>query len=91
MFNREKKEKIMTYILEKKSGYRQDLVEEFGEDVVRELCMLGYITQGTVFEGNSHKRTWSITQKAKDFYLFFMSELTEYEKERGRYLHKIGV
>ena len=82
---------VIRYILKRGSGYRDELIVQFGEDFVDELCMLGYITQGaTLDEGNSYKRTWKMTKKAEDYFHFFLADLTEKEKERGRYLHKIG-
>ena len=83
-------EEAIVYILEKKSGYRKELIEKYGEDFVNELAMLGYITQGATFVEEGYERTWKKTKKAGDYFRFFIKELTTEEKERGCYLSSLG-
>ena len=84
--------RAIAYILDEKNGYRSDIIKEFNEKFVEDLSSLGYITQGASLhrENGLYERTWSKTKKAEKYDRFFLSELTEKEKERGRYLHSLG-
>jgi len=80
------------YILGEENGYRDELIRKLDNDkeFVEQLGRLGYITQGATMKGNSYERTWRKTKKAEDYSRVFLSELTEEEKEKGRYLHSLG-
>jgi hypothetical protein len=54
----------LTYILEKQSGGLNDLISEYGEDKVEELCLTGFIHQGR--DGN-RENTWKITDFASKY------------------------
>lgn len=78
-------------VLDKKKGYRDDLILEVGsEELVDELALLGYISQGSTIDNNTAKRTWRKTVKADNYARFFIDKLEEEEEKMGLYLDSVG-
>ena len=92
MFGHVEMKKAIAYILRVRSGYRRDLINEFDEKIVEDLSSLGYITQGATLhrENGLYESTWKKTKKAESYDRFFISELTDNEREGGYYLHSLG-
>ncbi|MCL2652002.1 MAG: hypothetical protein FWD60_13405 [Candidatus Azobacteroides sp.] len=81
------------YIVKNRNGYRDELLKILNNNTehINELGMLGYISNGTTQNhNNSYARTWGMTDKAKDYFRLFISDLSDREKEDGRYIYSRG-
>jgi hypothetical protein len=86
------KRAAIEYLFLNKNGDKSTIIDLFGTELVEELRTLSYISIGLYLdkEGNS-KESWSSTEKANNYYNLCIKDLTDKEKERGRYLHGIGT
>lgn len=63
MSTKSKKEAI-NYIYSKKYGVYEDLIKEFGKDIVDSLCVTGLIKRG---QENTSVNSWKITNEGLNF------------------------
>ena len=56
------RQKAYTYLIEKKCGYREDLIKKITEELFDEFCLIGFIREGMDGEW---KERWTLTDFGK--------------------------
>jgi hypothetical protein len=75
------------YIHTPGKGVKEELISKIGEELYKEFCLLGYISQGV---NGSGVKTWIATNLGKKQFDFFREPTTE-ERKLGLYFASLGV
>ena len=82
---------MIAYIYLKRYGKRDELIDLFGIDIVEELALQGYITQGTTKMGEDcYSRTWRKTSMTDEYFQLHIKPIKEANAENGKYLYALG-
>ena len=83
--------RVIAYIYLKRYGKRDELIDLFGKDIVEELALKGYITQGTTkMDEGVYSRTWRKTSMTDEYFQLFIKPIKEANAENGKYLYALG-
>ena len=84
-------EGALKIICKDSAGELHSLKRVLGDDMVEELCITGFLTQGVKRTDNRAIPAWRKTKLAEKAYKSIYADLTEHERKMGKYINSLNI